>query len=199
MLRSKVESVYRTMPALETQRLLLRKLEKSDAEALYAFSHIPEVSRYLLWDTHPTLKYTKSYLHDLMKSYRDFLYFEWGVVEKESGTLIGTCGFTSFDYAENGGEIGYSFHPAYWGHGYATEATIETIRFGFRILGLKRIYAYYVLENEASLKVLLHSGMTFRREVSPLMIKGQEMRIGLCDITRDEYASQAVRSLKNRD
>lgn len=189
MLRRRVESVYRTMPVLETERLVMRKLEKSDAEDLYAFSHIPEVSQYLLWDIHPSLKYTKSYLHDLMKSYRDYLYFEWGVVEKKTGTLIGTCGFTAFDYSGNGGEIGYSFHPSFWGQGYATEAARETIHFGFRTLGLSRIYAYFVLENQASLKVLIHAGMTFRREVSPFIIKGREMRVGLCDITREEYTS----------
>lgn len=114
MLRSKVAEVYSAQPILETERLLLRRLRREDAEALYAIASIPEVSRYLMWDRHPSVRYTKHYLKDLQRLYDDLEYFEWGVLTRE-GDLIGTCGFTKFDYTANRGEIGYSFRPDVWG------------------------------------------------------------------------------------
>ena len=115
MLRYKVADVYTKHPTLETERLILRQLTRDDAESLYAIASVPEVSRYLMWDRHTSLKYTKHYLKDILRMYESLEYFEWGVVTKSDVRLIGTCGYTKFDYPINRGEIGYSFAPDVWG------------------------------------------------------------------------------------
>lgn len=191
MLRKKVAEVYSAQPTLETERLILRRLVREDAESLYAIASIPEVSRYLMWDRHPSLKYTKHYLKDLQRLYKDLEYFEWGVVARDSGQLIGTCGFTKFDYTANRGEIGYSFHPDVWGQGYATEATRATIAFGFLELELSCVYACFALENTASIRVLTKCGMHYTGEDEPMRIKGNWLRVGSASITREIYATKA--------
>lgn len=188
MLRSKVAEVYSAQPTLETERLLFRRLQREDAEALYAIASIPEVSRYLMWDRHPSVKYTKHYLKDLQRLYNDLEYYEWGVFTREGGDLIGTCGFTKFDYTANRGEIGYSFRPDVWGRGYATEAARATIAFGFRELGLASVYACFALNNAASIRVLTKCGMHYLGEDEPMKIKGEWLRIGSAAITREAYS-----------
>ena len=189
MLRSKVAEVYSAQPTLETERLLLRRLRREDAEALYAIASIPEVSRYLMWDRHPSVRYTKHYLKDLQRLYDDLEYFEWGVLTRE-GDLIGTCGFTKFDYTANRGEIGYSFRPDVWGRGYATEAAQAAIDFGFHELGLSSVYACFALENAASIRVLTKCGMHYLGEDEPMKIKGEWLRIGSASIDRKAYSEE---------
>ena len=189
MLRSKVAEVYSAQPTLETERLLLRRLRREDAEALYAIASIPEVSRYLMWDRHPSVRYTKHYLKDLQRLYDDLEYFEWGVLTRE-GDLIGTCGFTKFDYTANRGEIGYSFRPDVWGRGYATEAAQAAIGFGFHELGLSSVYACFALENAASIRVLTKCGMHYLGEDEPMKIKGEWLRIGSSSIDRKAYSEE---------
>lgn len=189
MLRSKVAEVYSAQPTLETERLLLRRLRREDAEALYAIASIPEVSRYLMWDRHPSVRYTKHYLKDLQRLYDDLEYFEWGVLTRE-GDLIGTCGFTKFDYTANRGEIGYSFRPDVWGRGYATEAAQAAIGFGFHELGLSSVYACFALENAASIRVLTKCGMHYLGEDEPMKIKGEWLRIGSASIDRKAYSEE---------
>lgn len=189
MLRSKVAEVYSAQPILETERLLLRRLRREDAEALYAIASIPEVSRYLMWDRHPSVRYTKHYLKDLQRLYDDLEYFEWGVLTRE-GDLIGTCGFTKFDYTANRGEIGYSFRPDVWGQGYATEAAQAAIGFGFHELGLSSVYACFALENAASIRVLTKCGMHYLGEDEPMKIKGEWLRIGSASIDRKAYSEE---------
>lgn len=189
MLRSKVAEVYSAQPILETERLLLRRLRREDAEALYAIASIPEVSRYLMWDRHPSVRYTKHYLKDLQRLYDDLEYFEWGVLTRE-GDLIGTCGFTKFDYTANRGEIGYSFRPDVWGRGYATEAAQAAIGFGFHELGLSSVYACFALENAASIRVLTKCGMHYLGEDEPMKIKGEWLRIGSASIDRKAYSEE---------
>ncbi len=72
------------------------------------------------------------------------------------------------------GEIGYIFHPAHAGHGYATEASRAMLRVGFEELGLHRITGRLDARNEASARVLERLGM--RREAHLLeneFVKGE--------------------------
>ena len=192
MLRERVREVYSHMPMLETPHLILRKLMRADVADMNEFSRREEVSKYLLWDRHTSMRYTKAYLSDLLRSYRDFTYFEWAVTLKENRKMIGTCGFTKFHYGSNTGEIGYSLHPDYWGRGYATEAAKATVEFGFSELDLYQIEAYFALENTASRRVLEHCRMTYQGETQPMVIKGIERRIGLAILTREEYDAYAA-------
>ncbi len=189
MKKHRIEAVYKNLPSLETERLLLRPLRPSDAEDLYEFASRPCVSEYLLWDPHRSLSYTKEYLADILKMYRRFEYFEWAVVERQSNKMIGTCGFTAFDFRRDAGEIGYSLNPDYWGRGYATEAAAAALRFGFETLELERVEAFYVLDNTASARVLAHIGMKYMGETEPMCIKEHERRVGIYALTREEYSA----------
>lgn len=190
MQAERVRSIFAAAPTVMTERLLLRRLAKADAVALYDFASIPAVSRYLFWEPHPSLRYTRAYLKDLGRLYHRLEYFEWGVVCRGDGRLIGTCGFTSFDHGARRGEIGYSFHPAVWGQGYATEAARATIAFGFDRLGLDSVTARFALVNAASVHVLLKCGMHFVEEEEPCILHGEPMRIGRAEIARATYLAR---------
>lgn len=58
-------------------------------------------------------------------------------------------------------EIGYHLVPAFWGHGYATEAAAALLDHGFRTLGLSRIVAVVLPENERSQRVLKRLGLPY--------------------------------------
>ncbi len=176
--------------SIETDRLILRRLTQKDAAALYNIACDARVSKYLLWDPHPGLSYTKKYLKNLMRLYASHTYCEWGVYRKDDNALIGTCGFTAFDFLSNNAEIGYSFGVPYWGQGYATEAVTATIRYGFETLHLARISACYAMENHASTSVLEKCGMHFLEEGERLYIKGKEHHIGIHAITEEEYVQR---------
>ncbi|GIK39497.1 MAG: hypothetical protein BroJett011_33300 [Chloroflexota bacterium] len=53
-------------PQLETERLLLRELKSTDAEAVYRYLSDPEVTRYLATPTHRSLKQTQDLLNFLV-------------------------------------------------------------------------------------------------------------------------------------
>ena len=187
MKRQYILSTMKQHPVMETERLMLRFLLPNDWKDLYEYARIPEVSLYQLWEPHRTAAYTRRYLRDLQKLYEHGEYFEWGVVEKKTGKLIGTCGFSQFDFLTNSGELGYSFSPSIWGQGYAREATQAVLKYGFHTLNLNKITALCVRENLASIHVLEHLHMAYKGEASPMIIKGQKRRICRYEITSDEY------------
>lgn len=186
------ESVYRIfskIPTLETERLILRKMLVSDADDVYAYSCRDDVTEYLTWTPHQNLAYTADYLRYIGQRYSVGDYFNWAVVEKKSGRVIGSCGFTRFDFPNDAGEIGYVFNPDFGSQGYATEAAREVLRFGFVALKLHRIEAKYLKGNERSGLLLERLGMNFegeRREA--MLVKGAYRTVGTYSMLAREYS-----------
>ena len=180
-----------SLPVLETPRLILRQMERSDAMDMYEYARLQETSRYLLWSPHPSPEYTRAYLSMIGRFYRKGQFFDWAVVDKNSGRMIGTCGFAKLDQKHQIGEIGYVLNPSYHGRGYATEAASAVIRYGFEVLGLNRIEGRYMVENIASRRVMEHCGLVFEGVLrESMMIKGRFRDIGMCALLASDYRTR---------
>ena len=181
---------FKDPPTLRTGRLILRRLLKSDAADMYEYSSDPNVTRFLLWDPHTSIKYTTRYLAYLQSRYKAGEFYDWAVIDRKSGKMIGTCGFTSFDFQNNSAEVGYVLNPAYWHRGIAPEALAEVLHFAFMILGLNRVEAKYMVGNTDSRRVMEKVGMKFEGVArSSMYVKGRYVSIGVCAILRSEYIS----------
>ena len=102
--------------------------------------------------------------------------------------MIGTCGFTRFDFPHNVGEIGYVLSPEFQGRGFGTEAAARVLRFGFEVLSLHRIEVKFMQGNDASLHVAEKLGMKFegyRRD--GMLVKGSYRTIGMSAILAEEF------------
>ncbi|MBE6642169.1 MAG: GNAT family N-acetyltransferase [Ruminococcaceae bacterium] len=190
MQKDTVYKTFKRIPSIETDRLILRKLKVSDFEDMYEYSKSDEVTKYLLWRSHPDEQYTRDYLKYIQSRYRAGDFFDWALEHKETGKMIGTCGFAKLDYDNNSAEIGYVINPAFWHKGYASEAVKKVIDFGFHTLNLHRIEARYIVGNEFSRKVMEKCGMIFEGiHRSSLMVKDSFVSVGYCAITADDYIS----------
>jgi RimJ/RimL family protein N-acetyltransferase len=85
-----------------------------------------------------------------------------GVELAATGELIGDVLLIWTSAEHRGGEIGYVFHPAYSGHGYATEAAHRLLHVAFDDLGLHRVVARLDADNHRSARLAARLGM--RRE-----------------------------------
>ena len=187
----KKDLIYRLfshIPTLETDRLTLRGMRVSDAPDMYEYACRPSVTEYLTWEPHASVEETREYLTYVGQRYRTGDFYDWAVVDRESGHMIGTCGFTSFNCPHDTAEIGYVLNPAYQGKGLATEAVRRVLDFGFDELGLHRIEAHFMEGNDASRRLMERVGMTFEGYARESMrIKGRFCTIGTCAILRYEY------------
>ena len=183
-----IVKTFSHIPTLETERMLLRRLSVSDAEDMFSYASLEITSRYLTWSPHPDVYYTYNYLRRIEEQYRRGAFFDWAVVDRMDGHMIGTAGFTSFRAASDVGEIGYVLHPDYWGRGLAPEAVRALLQFGFDNLQLHRIEAMFIEGNTASRRVMEKVGMKFEgwhRE--SMLIKGEYRTIGECALLQQEY------------
>lgn len=142
---------------LETDRLRITRLKYEDAEEIfYAYASKLEATRFVSWPSHSTVADTNRYLSYAIPAWRAGLDFSFSVREKNENRLIGSIGArnTSGNF-----QIGYIISPLNWNKGYATEACRALIEQLKKIDGVYRIWTFVDVENTASTKVLLKSGM----------------------------------------
>lgn len=188
MTHDDIIKIFRDPPALETRRLVLRRMLKRDSHDMYEYASRRDVTEYLLWEPHESEYYTYRYLSYIQSRYRAGDFYDWAVVVRESDKMIGTCGFTRFNTEANSAEVGYVLNPAYWGYGIAPEAVLNVLRFGFVNLHLNRIEARYMVGNDRSRRVMEKVGMTFEGVARESMhVKGRYVSVGTCSILRSEF------------
>ncbi len=183
------ERVFADLPELETERLLLRRMRPDDAEAMFAYASDPEVTRYVLWETHHSIEDSEGFLRLATEGYERGDFGGWGVVLKSSGAFVGTCGLDAGYAPEHArAELGYVLSREHWGRGLMTEAVRAVIAFGFGRLELNRIEARCITENAASARVMEKAGMTCEGTLREReFIKGAYRDMKLYSILRREY------------
>jgi len=183
-----MHQIFTKLPEMETERLHMRRLLPADALDMFEYASRKDVTEYLLWSEHPNVQYTREYLEYIESRYAVGDFYDWALVLKASGKMIGTCGFTSIDLVNNTAEIGYVINPAFHGIGIAPEAAREVISFGFSTLELSRISAVCMKENERSLRVMKKVGMRFEGVLrSAVYAKGKHRDVCLCAMTGEDY------------
>ncbi|WP_375181566.1 GNAT family N-acetyltransferase [Chryseobacterium sp.] len=147
---------------LETQRLILRKFEETDAERLFLLDSNPEVMKYIGVPPLSDISESENVIKMIQQQYLDNGVGRLAVIEKESGLLIGWSGLKLITQEINGYnniyDLGYRFIPEYWGKGYALESAKASLDFGFNDLKAETIYAHAHSENEGSNHILRKLG-----------------------------------------
>lgn len=152
---------------LETDRLILRPLELTDADDFFAMNDNPNVARYLR-NPLKTKEEAEKYIQKIIAEYKQNGIGRFAVILKETNKLIGFCGLKFRPTEENGYssiyDLGYRFAEGYWNKGFATEAALAWLEYGFREMNIKTIHACAAASNVGSNKVLRKIGFQFTNE-----------------------------------
>jgi len=137
---------------LTTPRLFLRPFTLADAPALYECCRDPRVGRLAGWPPHRSVADSEEAIRTVFAAPHTF-----ALVERESGVLIGSAGFTGRGQPGED-ELGYALHPDWWNRGLMTEAARELLRYAFQDRGLKIVWCSHYAENPASRRVIEKCG-----------------------------------------
>lgn len=147
---------------IETNRLILRKIQVDDVEQVYNnWCSDPLVSKYVTWETHNNIEQTRDYINYKVDLYNHNYRFDWVVVIKDTNEIIGEIDAvkTSVNYSLI--ELGYCFGSRYWNKGYASEALSAVIEYLRDIARVEKITACHISTNPASGRVMRKAGMTY--------------------------------------
>lgn len=153
------------MHVLETERLILRPFEPDDLDALATLFADRDFMRFSGNENGYTREQTAAVLEKILGWQREGLPSQFAVIWRETGELIGYCGFFHQELdGEQLIEIGYRLNPRFWNRGIATEAARAVRDHAFRDLELEHVVSFIHPENHASRRVAEKNGMTLEKQ-----------------------------------
>jgi [ribosomal protein S5]-alanine N-acetyltransferase len=137
---------YDKFPSISDDKILLRQIQFSDINDIIEISFYDNIQA-------TTLIQAAEMQAKINEDYNNGNSIHWGIAEKSTNKIIGTCGYyRGFD--KGAGELGCVLLPQYRGQGYMTFAMLLAIEFGLKIIGLKRIWAITNKQNEKAIKLI---------------------------------------------
>ena len=120
---------------METERLILRRWEETDAESLFEYAKDPDVGPIAGWPPHNSVEESLDVIRNVLNGAESY-----AICEKENGKAIGAIelklnGHTDMTERDDECELGYWLGKSFWGRGYMPEAAYALMKRGFETLG----------------------------------------------------------------
>ncbi|WP_051414436.1 GNAT family N-acetyltransferase [Pseudoxanthomonas suwonensis] len=141
----------------QTTRLIARRLDRGDVDAMLAVYGDPDVVRYVGDGTPLDRRGCERWVEVTLRNYATRGYGMFALVERATGAIVGFCGLVH-PSGQAEPEIKYALHRGHWGRGFATEAARALLDHASH-LGLGEVIATLHPGNEASARVLAKAGM----------------------------------------
>jgi len=143
---------------VETERLIIRNWKESDIEPYAEIVSDPEVMKYIGNGKPRTIDNARTFVEEMMRLFEERGWIRFAVEHKESGELLGFCGF---DLAHGVLDYGWRYARKYWGGGYGSEAAIAVLDIGRNRYGLRNIQSMSYPENVGSIRIMEKMGMSY--------------------------------------
>ena len=174
---------------LETERLILRHWEDSDAESLYKYAKDPDVGPIAGWPPHQSMEESQGVIRNVLNGKEAY-----AICLRDDGRPIGAIelklnGHTDMTEQDDECELGYWLGKPFWGQGIMPEAAKEMLRHAFCDIGMAKVWCCYYEGNTKSKRVQEKAGFRYQWRSEgvdvPLM---HEKRTGhVSFITKDQW------------
>jgi len=154
----------------ETDRIILREIVEADAPAFFEMDADPEVHTFLGSAPLQHIDQALAAIRHIRAQYVSHGIGRWAIVDKETREFVGWGGLKFRQDTVNGHtdfyDVGYRLLKRFWGMGFATESASASIGYAFETLKLDAVFALANVDNIASRKALLKSGLKITAELT---------------------------------
>ena len=179
---------------LETERLILRRWEESDAEDLYKYASNPDVGPIAGWPPHQSVEESLDVIKNVLNGKGAY-----AICLKEDGKAIGAIelklnGHTDMTEKDDECELGYWLGKPFWDQGLMPEAAREILCHAFADIGMSKVWCGYYEGNAKSKRVQEKVGFKYQWTTEgvdvPLM---HEKRTGHVNaMTKEEWLAREI-------
>jgi RimJ/RimL family protein N-acetyltransferase len=171
---------------IETERLILRPWQESDAEVLFTYASDPAVGPPAGWPPHTSVENSREIIKGVLSHKETY------AVCLKSGEPIGSIGLqlngiTDMTDRDDECELGYWIGKPFWGQGLIPEAARELLRYAFEKLGMRAVWCGYYDGNDKSRRVQEKLGFVYQHKTEGIEVKlMNEIRTGHCNLMTKE-------------
>lgn len=145
---------FTPFPIIETQNLLLRRMDLQDVQDIFEMRNDPSMHIYTNTNVDKNSDETTAYIEKMNIGVDDGKWIIWAIEHKQSKKVIGSISIWNLNEEELRGELGYGIIPDFQGQGFMKEALLQVINFGFEKMSLQALDAYTEENNRSSIKLL---------------------------------------------
>lgn len=174
---------------METERLIIRRWNESDAENLYKYARDPDVGPIAGWPAHKSVQESLAVIQNVFNGEEAY-----AVCLKDDKKAIGAIelklkGNSGLAERDDECEMGFWLGKPFWGKGIIPEAARELLRRAFENLGIKKVWIGYYEGNEKSKRAQEKLGFKFQRKIEnadvPLMGEKRNCYVSL--MTKEDW------------
>ncbi len=174
---------------IETERLILRPWQESEAGILYKYACDPDIGSIAGWMPHTSVENSLEIIKTVFSAPETY-----AVVLKDTGEPVGSCGIMFADGLHSAAmkpgeaEIGYWIGKPYWGQGLIPEAVSALLARCFNELGLETVWCGYYDGNVKSKRVCEKSGFKYHHTNSNITSTlGDKRTEHFYNMTKEDY------------
>ena len=172
---------------LETARLVLRNWQEADVSCYMTLAN--DIGYNCFSRPGHSLVHTpeeaEHKIRDRITLFNERKLGKFPIFLKQTFEFIGTCGLEPFELSGQAEvELGFRLCLKHWDRGYAAESAFAVLRYGFDDLRLKKIMAFALPQNRASLRVLEKIGFQYQYDFVHV-----ELQHRLYEMTRDRFGT----------
>ena len=158
---------FTPFPELKTERLLLRQLKETDANAIFLIRSNEAVNKYIDRPKTSTIEEASLFIQKINDGFQQHNLLYWAICLKPSNTLIGTICLWNIETENQVAEIGYELNPAFWKSAFMQEAITKIIDFCFSKMNLSLIKAVTRKDNVDSIRLLQKNNFIYNEVQLP--------------------------------
>ena len=179
---------------LETERLILRHWEESDADDMFRYAQDPDIGPIAGWPSHKSSEESRFVIANVVNGKEAY-----AICLKSDNKAIGCIELRPGDKSElaNGDdecELGYWLGKPFWGQGIMPEASREILRHAFEDLGMSKVWCGYYDGNSKSKRVQEKLGFKYQKKNEnidvPLMKEKRAEHVNL--MTREDWSEMVT-------
>ncbi|MDQ0891395.1 ribosomal-protein-alanine N-acetyltransferase [Paenibacillus sp. V4I9] len=154
-----IQMVFDQFPNLESEDLLLRKVELNNLKDVYAIYSNDHVFEYCGIIPKHNIETVKNMIGHFERDFTKKARVKWGIFTKEEpAKLVGIIEAMDFNQKVSMVTIGYFLAESSWGKGIASKAVNALVKFLFETVSVNRVQAEVMPSNGNSKGVLLKNG-----------------------------------------
>jgi [ribosomal protein S5]-alanine N-acetyltransferase len=188
---------------LQSERLILRAVAETDAAGFWPMVSDPNLPAFLAWEAHRSIDETSGMLAGLIDAQKAGNGFHWAIVHEDR--IVGLVSLIDVkrrhrSWTLNRAELAYWIGVPFQRQGFATDAAVAVIGFGFAALGLHKIRVYHAADNPASGRTIAKLGFRFVGEEREAFQKnGQWHHLRHYELLKSEFRDPIPYLLRTRE
>jgi len=148
------EYKFDPFPVLETDRLMLRKIEQADAPLMLNYRSDKDNFEFSDMPIYTCIEEAEDYIRRLNKGVNNSKWIVWAISDKITDDILGSISIWNIAKDEFKAELGCELYPGNVGKGIMSEALSRVIDYGFADMGLKVLEGYTNIMNKKSIAML---------------------------------------------